>query len=96
VQAKWALKNYTKWKATVDVGELITTASTPAGQAAVGRLCGMKVLRQDDPDHSPDVFETKRSNVGLIVDVSCETPPYVVLSLVHLLLRAPLPIVFAR
>ena len=42
-----------------------------------GGICGCKVLRQDDTDHSPEVFETKRPNVGVIVDVSRETPPYI-------------------
>ena len=51
---KWALKNYSKWKATLEVGTMIAT------KPPFGGICGCKVLRQDDTDHSPEVFESKR------------------------------------
>ncbi|EGD75885.1 hypothetical protein PTSG_00595 [Salpingoeca rosetta] len=68
---KWALKNHAKWKAT------------PPASAVIGRrrgCCGgfraCKVLRQDDVDHSPAHFKDAYPNVGLIIDISKETPPY--------------------
>lgn len=40
---KWSLKNYEKWKATVPVSELIRGTN----------VRGMKVLRNEDAEHSP-------------------------------------------
>lgn len=36
----------------------------------------MKVLRQTDPDHSPSAFLAKHPEVGFIVDMSKDEPPY--------------------
>eukprot|EP00039_Didymoeca_costata_P020469 m.341347 g.341347 ORF g.341347 m.341347 type:complete len:531 (+) comp20046_c0_seq1:189-1781(+) len=68
---KWALKNYAKWKATQPFGDIMHTKSQKGG------ICGCKVLRQDDLDHAPDTFAKNRPNIGLIIDISRETPPYV-------------------
>lgn len=37
---------------------------------------GIKVLREDDTDHSPCEFERRNPRIGLIVDISRENPPY--------------------
>lgn len=42
----------------------------------LGGLAGCKVLRQDDKKHSPSHFAAANPNVGLVIDVSSETPPY--------------------
>lgn len=70
---KWALKNYFKWKTTQSFGEVIRMAGD---KSAHGGICGCKVLRQDDLEHAPDTFQQKRPNVGLVIDISRETPPY--------------------
>ena len=67
---KWALKNYSKWKATLPIGTMIGDG-----------ICGCKVLRQDDPTHSPDTFNQNSPNIGLVIDVSRETPPYIMAEL---------------
>eukprot|EP00056_Hartaetosiga_gracilis_P022067 m.28042 g.28042 ORF g.28042 m.28042 type:complete len:493 (-) comp9421_c0_seq1:357-1835(-) len=68
---KWALKNHSKWKAT------------PSGSKVIGKEKGVcsgfracKVLRQDDPDHSPENFNKHFGSVGVIIDISKDIPPY--------------------
>ena len=68
---KWALKNYSKWKATLPIGAVI------GAREGNGGICGCKVLRQDDAHHSPYTFGQANSNIGIIIDVSRETPPYI-------------------
>ncbi|KAG0202313.1 hypothetical protein BGX28_005134 [Mortierella sp. GBA30] len=65
---KWSLKNTEKWM------------NTPIISSAIGRATGkfraMKVLRQTDPDHSPSAFLAQHPEVGFIVDISLDLPPY--------------------
>jgi hypothetical protein len=63
---KWSLKNEKKWRNTQSVGSRIE--GTP--------LRGMKTLRQDDPEHSPSILEEKYPDIGAIIDISREPPPY--------------------
>lgn len=66
VNEKWNLKNAQKWASTKSVGELI--GGLP--------LRAMKVLRQDDLNHSPEIFHNLYPNVVLILDLSKDSPPY--------------------
>eukprot|EP00127_Corallochytrium_limacisporum_P003065 Clim_evm21s145 gene=Clim_evmTU21s145 len=63
---KWGVKNYEKWKATQSVG------------AKVGKsvLRGIKVMREDDEDHSPEKMHEAFPDIGCIIDLSSQTPPY--------------------
>lgn len=61
---KWSLKNEAKWKGIEPVG------------SQVGPFKGMKVLRENDPIHSPRALEVLHSEIGAIIDISREAPPY--------------------
>lgn len=61
---KWSLKNEEKWKKTQSVGD------------DVEGLKGMKVLRQEDDEHGPSSFEKSHPEIGAIIDISREAPPY--------------------
>lgn len=61
---KWSLKNEAKWKNTKSVGE------------NVEGLKGMKVLREQDDEHGPSAFEEAHPEIGAIIDISREAPPY--------------------
>ncbi|KAF8925721.1 hypothetical protein BGZ58_000532 [Dissophora ornata] len=65
---KWSLKNTEKWLNTPII-------SSPIGKGS-GRFRAMKVLRQTDPDHSPSAFLARHHEVGFIVDISKNEPPY--------------------
>ncbi|CAO3595594.1 unnamed protein product [Absidia cylindrospora] len=64
---KWDLKNYEKWS---------RTANITAGPIGVSLFRAMKVLRQSDPVHCPAVFLTQYPEIGFIIDLSKDTPPY--------------------
>ncbi|KAF9583370.1 hypothetical protein BGW38_009654 [Lunasporangiospora selenospora] len=68
LESKWSLKNTEKW------------LRTPCISTAIGKgnrkFRAMKVLRQTDPDHSPLIFLAKYPEIGLIVDISLDEPPY--------------------
>ncbi|KAI8583770.1 hypothetical protein K450DRAFT_296572 [Umbelopsis ramanniana AG] len=64
---KWDLKNYEKWKRT----DIISF--TNIGPSL---FRAMKVMRQTDPDHSPSAFIAKHPEIGYIIDISKDTPPY--------------------
>jgi len=63
---KWSLKNYDKWKKKVSVSDVITPS----------KFRGMKVMRQTDDEHCPEVFSKKYPNVGMVIDLTKDTPPY--------------------
>ncbi|KAI9216852.1 Alpha/Beta hydrolase protein [Blastocladiella britannica] len=64
---KWSMKNYAKWVAAMPVGNRV---------GGVHQLRGMKVLRQTDDHHSPELFRATYPRVGLVVDISKDTPSY--------------------
>ncbi|KAI7867495.1 Alpha/Beta hydrolase protein [Spinellus fusiger] len=64
---KWDLKNYEKWALTANI-----TAS-PVGCSL---FRAMKVMRQTDPNHCPSAFLAKYPDIGFIIDISNDTPPY--------------------
>ncbi|TPX37948.1 hypothetical protein SeMB42_g06780 [Synchytrium endobioticum] len=64
---KWSLKNYAKWAKIANVSGLIGRT----------KLRGMKVLKQDDPIHTPKRFARDYPNVGGLIDISLDDhPPY--------------------
>lgn len=63
---KWSLKNYDKWKKKVSVSDVM----------APSKFRGMKVMRQTDDEHCPKVFSEKYPNVGMVIDLTKDTPPY--------------------
>ncbi|KAG0341388.1 hypothetical protein BG004_006045 [Podila humilis] len=65
---KWSLKNLEKWQKTPII-------SSPIGRG-VGKFRAMKVLRQTDLQHSPSAFLAQHKEVGFIVDISLDAPPY--------------------
>ncbi|KAF9976291.1 hypothetical protein BGZ73_008837 [Actinomortierella ambigua] len=67
-EEKWSLKNTEKWINTPII-------SAPVGRGP-GKFRAMKVLRQTDADHSPSAFLAKHPEVGFIVDISLDQPPY--------------------
>eukprot|EP00730_Choanoeca_flexa_P015813 TRINITY_DN7343_c0_g1_i3.p1 TRINITY_DN7343_c0_g1~~TRINITY_DN7343_c0_g1_i3.p1 ORF type:complete len:498 (+),score=78.94 TRINITY_DN7343_c0_g1_i3:119-1612(+) len=67
---KWALKNHAKWKTTPPCSKIMGQTAT------LGGIIVCKTFRQDDSEHSPKVFKNKLKDVGLIVDISREPPPY--------------------
>ncbi|KAG0269180.1 hypothetical protein DFQ27_004576 [Actinomortierella ambigua] len=67
-EEKWSLKNTEKWINTPII-------SAPVGLGP-GKFRAMKVLRQTDIDHSPSAFLAKHPEVGFIVDISLDQPPY--------------------
>eukprot|EP00051_Salpingoeca_urceolata_P030229 m.8565 g.8565 ORF g.8565 m.8565 type:complete len:581 (-) comp3258_c0_seq1:43-1785(-) len=75
---KWCVKNHAKWKVTQN-------ASRPCGKQGAwadhGGLIACKVLREDDEEHSPQEFLARNPSVGLVIDISRETPPYLPSSL---------------
>ncbi|KAH8554339.1 Alpha/Beta hydrolase protein [Umbelopsis sp. PMI_123] len=64
---KWDLKNYEKWKRT----DIISF--TNVGPSL---FRAMKVMRQTDTDHSPSAFIAKHPEIGYIIDISKDAPPY--------------------
>ncbi|KAG0188363.1 hypothetical protein DFQ28_004939 [Apophysomyces sp. BC1034] len=64
---KWDLKNYEKWTRTM----AITTV--PIGPSL---FRAMKVMRQTDVGHCPSAFLAKYPEIGFIIDISNDTPPY--------------------
>ncbi|KAJ8658722.1 hypothetical protein O0I10_005446 [Lichtheimia ornata] len=64
---KWDLKNYEKWSRT----QCIT-----AGPIGPSLFRAMKVMRQTDSAHCPSGFLAKYPEIGFIIDISNDTPPY--------------------
>ncbi|KAI9207915.1 Alpha/Beta hydrolase protein [Polychytrium aggregatum] len=64
---KWGLKNYQKWKR-------ITPVATTAVRGSFFRP--MKVLKEDDDEHTPVAFATSNPEIGLVIDISLDHPPY--------------------
>ena len=62
----YALKNYKKWKAIQSVSECIGKSQFRA----------MKILREIDPEHNPQLLINNYKNIGLVVDMSRDVPPY--------------------
>ncbi|KAG0355192.1 hypothetical protein BG005_005877 [Podila minutissima] len=65
---KWSLKNLEKWQNTP-----IISSSIGRGE---GKFRAMKVLRQTDQLHSPSAFLAQHPEVGFIIDISLDAPPY--------------------
>jgi len=63
---KWSLKNYDKWKKKISVSDVMKPS----------KFRGMKVMRQTDDEHCPKVFSEKYPNVGMVIDLTKDTPPY--------------------
>ncbi|KAF7728165.1 hypothetical protein EC973_006559 [Apophysomyces ossiformis] len=64
---KWDLKNYEKWTRTAAI------TLTPIGPSL---FRAMKVMRQTDAGHCPSAFLAKYPEIGFIIDISNDTPPY--------------------
>lgn len=63
---KWSLKNYDKWKKKECISPLIKPS----------KFHGMKVMRQTDDEHCPKIFSEKYPNIGMVIDLTRDTPPY--------------------
>ncbi|KAI8086644.1 Alpha/Beta hydrolase protein [Halteromyces radiatus] len=64
---KWDLKNYEKWSRTADI---------TSGPIGISLFRAMKVMRQTDTEHCPPAFLAKYPEIGFIIDLSKDTPPY--------------------
>ncbi|ORY92350.1 Alpha/Beta hydrolase protein [Syncephalastrum racemosum] len=64
---KWDLKNYEKWARTAPITD---------GPIGPSLFRAMKVMRQTDPGHCPSAFLAKYPEIGFIIDISNDTPPY--------------------
>lgn len=64
---KWSLKNFEKWQRTDPVSP-IPIGPTP--------LRAMKIMRQLDAVHSPYAFLAAHPEVGTVIDISKDEPPY--------------------
>ncbi|CAG8438712.1 2399_t:CDS:2 [Scutellospora calospora] len=64
---KWSMKNYQKWKRTPTIADrtVNNTLFRP-----------MKVMRQNDEEHSPEIFIARHPEVGFIIDITKDPPPY--------------------
>lgn len=90
---KWGLKNELKWKNTQAISYNITRRNG----TEIAPLLGMKTLRENDPDHSPQVVEEIfyggeevvidghkiQGSLIALVDISADIPPYLPKSLQH-------------
>ncbi|KAJ3175161.1 hypothetical protein HDU87_006396 [Geranomyces variabilis] len=65
--SKWSLKNYAKWQ------KVEAVSSFPVPTSA---FRPMKTMKQDDPNHTPKIFARRHPEIGLIIDISAEAPPY--------------------
>eukprot|EP01134_Creolimax_fragrantissima_P002337 CFRG2337T1 len=70
IHDKWALKNFEKWSKTACFGTHIALDDGKHG------FVPMKVLRQDDSNHSPGNFISKNEDVGVVIDLTSQAPPY--------------------
>lgn len=52
------------------------TANITDGPIGVSLFRAMKVMRQTDAEHSPAAFLAKYPEIGFIIDLSKDTPPY--------------------
>lgn len=91
---KWGLKNELKWRQTQAISYNITRRDG----SDIAPILGMKTLREDDPDHSPQVVESKfyggeevcidghviKGSLIAIVDISADIPPYLPKSFQHI------------
>ncbi|TPX68260.1 hypothetical protein SpCBS45565_g03230 [Spizellomyces sp. 'palustris'] len=66
-KSKWSLKNYAKWQKVAPVAEIPVRTSL---------FRPMKTMKQDDAVHTPREFIRRHPDIGLIVDISREAPPY--------------------
>ncbi|KAI9090022.1 Alpha/Beta hydrolase protein [Phlyctochytrium arcticum] len=66
-KSKWSLKNYAKWQKITPVAE---------GPVEGSLFRPMKTMKQDDGVHTPLEFCKRHPEIGLIIDISLETPPY--------------------
>eukprot|EP00835_Amoeboradix_gromovi_P000752 NODE_28_length_33831_cov_0.361200.p7 type:complete len:479 gc:universal NODE_28_length_33831_cov_0.361200:3088-1652(-) len=62
----YALKNFKKWRAIQGVSKCIGSSLFRA----------MKILREIDDEHNPSLLFQNFKNIGLVVDMSRDTPPY--------------------
>eukprot|EP00834_Sanchytrium_tribonematis_P003060 NODE_109_length_18665_cov_0.924486.p2 type:complete len:481 gc:universal NODE_109_length_18665_cov_0.924486:15440-13998(-) len=62
----YALKNFKKWKVIQPVSGLIGNSKFRA----------MKILREIDDEHNPKLLIENYENVGLVIDMSRDVPPY--------------------
>ncbi|GBB97921.1 hypothetical protein RclHR1_00310049 [Rhizophagus clarus] len=64
---KWSMKNFQKWKRTPIISER-TVDST--------KFRAMKVMRQNDEEHCPKSFIARHPDIGFIIDITKDPPPY--------------------
>lgn len=69
-ESKWSLKNLNKWLATDSIAKYPVKYSL---------FRPMKVMRQTDSVHSPMVLKNSYTEIGLVIDISKDSPSYDIL-----------------
>ncbi|CAG8697506.1 9065_t:CDS:10 [Cetraspora pellucida] len=64
---KWSMKNYQKWKQTPTIADRTVNSTL---------FRPMKVMRQVDEEHSPEIFIAQHPEIGFIIDITKDPPPY--------------------
>ncbi|CAG8463488.1 1369_t:CDS:10 [Funneliformis caledonium] len=64
---KWSMKNFQKWKRTPIISKRTVNNS---------RFRAMKVMRQNDEEHCPKSLIAKHPEIGFIIDITKDPPPY--------------------
>lgn len=64
---KWSMKNYQKWKQTPTIADRTVNSTL---------FRPMKVMRQNDEEHSPGIFIARHPEIGFIIDITKDPPSY--------------------
>ncbi|CAG8476539.1 8426_t:CDS:10 [Diversispora eburnea] len=64
---KWSMKNYQKWKRAPII------SARPVNHT---KFRPMKVMRQNDDEHCPATFIAQHPEIGFIIDITKDQPPY--------------------
>ncbi|RHZ89344.1 hypothetical protein Glove_16g184 [Diversispora epigaea] len=64
---KWSMKNYQKWKRAPIIS---------ARPVNCTKFRPMKVMRQNDDEHCPEKFIAQHPEIGFIIDITKDQPPY--------------------
>ncbi|CAG8574806.1 27004_t:CDS:10 [Dentiscutata erythropus] len=64
---KWSLKNFQKWKQTPTLADRTVNSTL---------FRPMKVMRQNDEEHSPEIFIARHPEIGFIIDITKDPPSY--------------------
>ncbi|TPX58981.1 hypothetical protein PhCBS80983_g02764 [Powellomyces hirtus] len=67
--SKWSLKNYAKWQKVAPVAAFPVKTSL---------FRPMKTMKQDDPSHTPQIFAKRHPEIGVVLDISHDAPPYAI------------------